>query len=202
MDNFATILNDIRSMEDRGGVFEKIFCKWFLENDQYWKTQVKQVWLWKDWPRRWGPDNGIDLIFEHKKGQIWSVQAKCRAETDYIPTKEIESFLSESANPLIDKCLLIATTDKLSDNIKAKMNRFEKPVITYLLSAFRNAGLIYPESLDQLASPPKIIRQEIRPYQQEAVDAVVEKFKAHGRGQLSWPVGRAKPWSLSGSRRK
>ena len=77
LDSFAPILNDIRNQADPGEAFEKLFSKWFLENDPYWKTQVKQVWLWDDWPDRWGRDKGIDLIFKHKNGETWAVQAKC-----------------------------------------------------------------------------------------------------------------------------
>ena len=44
------------------------------------------VWLWDEWPGRWGRDRGIDLIFEHRKGQTWAVQAKCYAP-EYEVTK-------------------------------------------------------------------------------------------------------------------
>ena len=65
MESFETILSEIRQLGNDGKGFEK-FCKWFLENDPYWKTQVERVWLWSDWPGRWGIDKGIDLVFKHK----------------------------------------------------------------------------------------------------------------------------------------
>ena len=73
----------IKTVDDdsnkKGDQFEK-FCKWFLENDPVWKPQVKIVWLWNDWPERWGADLGIDLVFEHTNGEIWAVQSKCYGE--------------------------------------------------------------------------------------------------------------------------
>ena len=64
----------------RGKQFEK-FVKWFLKNDPVWASQVKDIWLWDDHPKRseWGPDCGIDLVFENFEGQNWAVQAKCFA---------------------------------------------------------------------------------------------------------------------------
>jgi predicted helicase len=37
----------------RGVQFEKL-CKWVLENHPLYKSKLKQVWLWDDWPERWG----------------------------------------------------------------------------------------------------------------------------------------------------
>ena len=60
----------------RGKQFEK-FVKWFLKTDPVWKSQVEEVWLWDEYPDRWGPDCGIDLVFKHKNGKTWAVQSKC-----------------------------------------------------------------------------------------------------------------------------
>jgi len=60
----------------RGKQFEK-FVKWFLKTDPTWASQIDEVWLWNDYPKRWGPDCGIDLIFTHKNGKTWAVQSKC-----------------------------------------------------------------------------------------------------------------------------
>ena len=43
----------------RGREFERI-CKWFLEHDPQYRRLIKRVWLWDDWPGRWGRDKGID----------------------------------------------------------------------------------------------------------------------------------------------
>ncbi len=44
----------------RGTQFEHV-CKWFLENNPLYARELKRVWLWNDWPGRWGGDAGIDL---------------------------------------------------------------------------------------------------------------------------------------------
>ena len=60
----------------RGKQFEK-FVKWFLKTDPTWASQIDEVWLWNDYPKRWGADCGIDLVFTHKNGKTWAVQSKC-----------------------------------------------------------------------------------------------------------------------------
>ena len=49
----------------RGKQFEK-FVKWFLKTDPNWASTVDEVWLWNEYPQRWGSDCRIDLIFLEK----------------------------------------------------------------------------------------------------------------------------------------
>jgi hypothetical protein len=46
----------------RGKQFER-FVKWFLQADPAWSTQVERVWLWDEYPDRWGVDCGVDLMW-------------------------------------------------------------------------------------------------------------------------------------------
>ena len=95
MGTISNFINSLKNEANDGKNFEK-FCVWFLTNDDYWKTQVEKVWLWNEWPDRWGPDCGIDLIFKHKNGGIWAVQAKCYDESTTITKADMDSFLSVS----------------------------------------------------------------------------------------------------------
>ena len=84
----------------RGEYFEKVFVPWFLKTDPEWSTQVKEVWLWDDYPHRWGKDCGIDLVYEDTQGKHWAVQSKCVSPDREISKAEIDSFLSESSDPV------------------------------------------------------------------------------------------------------
>ena len=51
------------------GVFVSIISlakgvEWLLENHPLYKSKLKQVWLWDDWPERWGKDCGIDTVIK------------------------------------------------------------------------------------------------------------------------------------------
>ena len=50
----------------RGNEFEQKFLPWFLRTDPEWKSQISQLWLWKDYPHHWGRDWGdvIDSEFD------------------------------------------------------------------------------------------------------------------------------------------
>ena len=37
----------------RGYQFEKVFVPWFLKTDPTWSSQIKEIWLWQNYPRRW-----------------------------------------------------------------------------------------------------------------------------------------------------
>ena len=131
----------------RGKQFEH-FVKWFLKANPEWATQVDQIWLWEEWPERWGADCGIDLVFRHKNGECWAVQAKCYSPDYDITKHDIDKFLSESNRPLIKHRLLIATTDRIGSNAKQVCDGQEKPVIRFLLSDFeKSARTIPPTSL-------------------------------------------------------
>ena len=52
-------------------------------------------------PDRWGPDCGIDLVYEDNERKRWAVQCKCISPDREIPKSEIDSFLSESNDPSI-----------------------------------------------------------------------------------------------------
>lgn len=191
MANFNKLLQSIISLGNDGKAFE-VFCKWFLENDPFWKTQVEQVWLWDDWPERWGPDCGIDLIFVDKSGSKWAVQAKCYAAHNSISKRDMDSFLSESNRPIIDKRLLLSSTDLIGFNAIRTCQQQEKPVIRFMKKDFEAAGLVYPDHFSELGK--RNIKPEIqkRPYQQEAINTVEESFKTYSRGQLIMACGTGK----------
>jgi predicted helicase len=69
-------------------------------------------------PRPWGRDCGIDLVYKHKNGQTWAVQAKCYSPEYAIIKSDVDRFLSESNRKVIDHRLLMATTDRLGANAR------------------------------------------------------------------------------------
>ena len=111
----------------RGRQFERI-CRWYLQHDPIFRHQLRQVWLWKDWPGRWGADAGIDLVAETHSGELWAVQAKAYAASASVTKADIDTFLSESSRPQFAMRLLIATTDHLSHNARRTIEAQEKPV--------------------------------------------------------------------------
>jgi superfamily II DNA or RNA helicase len=175
----------------RGRQFEH-FVKWFLTTDPEWSTQVAKVWLWEEWAGRWGRDCGIDLVFEHRNGTTWAVQAKCYAPDYEVTKSDVDKFLSETSRKAIDHRLLIATTDMLGANARQVCEGQEKPVVRYLLSDFEKASVDYPESLAALATGKRKPPPQPRPYQIEAIGNVAKGFETADRGQLLMACGTGK----------
>ena len=175
----------------RGKQFEK-FVKWFLKTDPTWATQVDEIWLWNEYPKRWGADCGIDLIFTHKNGKTWAVQSKCVSPNNDIKKSEIDSFLSESNDSKIDGRLLIASTDGIGKNAQQVINRQEKQVVCFLLEQFRQSEIEFPSSMDDLNQGKRKEKKKPRPHQIEAIEKVSQGIKTADRGQVLMACGTGK----------
>lgn len=194
MATFDKFLESIRK-DERGWQLFEHFSKWFLEHDPYWSREVSKVWLWDDWPGRWGPDSGIDLIFEHVNGEIWAVQSKFYSSDNYVRKSDIDSFLSESSRKEIQHRLLLSTTDKIGPRAKKTIRDQEKPVTVYDLNSFQKSSLVFPASFKSLnkAKPKKIPKP--RRHQKVAIKNVVRGFEKSDRGQLIMACGTGKTYT-------
>ena len=94
----------------RGRQFEHI-CQWYLRRDPVYTRELRHVWLWNDWPDRWGADAGIDLVAEDRRGQLWAIQAKAYDAATWITKRDVDTFLAESGRSEFSFRLLIATTN-------------------------------------------------------------------------------------------
>jgi predicted helicase len=194
MATFKEFIESIQNDGNDGKAFEH-FCKWFLLNDPYWKTQVDKAWLFSEWPDRWGPDNGIDLIFKHKNGEMWAVQAKCYDAKHRVSKPDMDSFLTESNRAVINHRLLLASTNIIGPNAQRACVGQEKPVTLYLLKDFEAAQVEYPSHISELTSAKPKAKPVPDPHQTRAITDVVSKFGDHDRGQLIMACGTGKTFT-------
>jgi len=186
---FSKLLAELNDVSGRR--FEQL-CRWFLLHDPIYGGLLKEVWLWDDWPGRWGRDKGIDLIAEAKDGQLWAIQAKQYAPDYSVKKADIDTFLSESNRPQIDFRLLIATTNNLGGNAREVMDGQEKPVSLLLRSDLEGQEIQWSAFLAELA-PTRPSPKTPEPHQDEAIKGVLAGFKAgEDRGQLIMACGTGK----------
>jgi superfamily II DNA or RNA helicase len=187
-DLVATLAADPRV---RGRQFEHI-CRWYLANDPQYRTALRRVWLWDDWPGRWGADAGIDLVTEDHSGRLWAIQAKAY-DPQYTVTKaDVDTFLAESSRAVFCYRLLIVTTDKLSPNGRRTIDAQEKAIGLVGLSDLLTADVNWPANPGRLRPSPPPKPAKPRGYQREAIDAVVTGFDTADRGQLIMACGTGK----------
>ena len=176
----------------RGELFEKVFIPWFLTTAPEWSSKINKIWLWDEYPQRWGQDCGIDLVFEDKEKRHWAVQSKCVSPDREISKAEIDSFLSESNDSRIYKRLLVASTNGIGKNAEQVIKRQEKKVICILKEYFDESSVIFPSSLDDLSTGSAPGKRTPRPHQQEAINDVVNGLQSNDRGQLLMACGTGK----------
>ena len=133
----------------RGKQFECI-CKWFLTHDPVYSHRLKHVWLWNDWPARWGTDAGIDLVAEDTDGRLWAVQTKAFAATHAVTKPDFDQFLAEASRPEFSFRLLIATTNLIGTSAKQTIDAQRGTLSLLLLGDLEAAHVDWPASLNEL----------------------------------------------------
>jgi predicted helicase len=162
-----------------------------LANDPLYRSEVVRSWVWDDWPGRWGPDAGIDVVAEDRLGRLWAIQCKAYGPAHAVTKADVDSFMSESNRPKFSYRLLIATTDRLSATARRIIEAQEKQVGFAGLSALEATEIDWPRTPDDLrAQPPK--RKRLRPHQRQAVRDLHRGFATHDRGQLVMACGTGK----------
>jgi predicted helicase len=177
-------------MTRKGAQFERI-CQWYLTADPVYAAQLRRVWLWNEWPGRWGIDAGIDLVAEDHDGQLWAIQAKAYDPAFRITKKDVNRFLAEAGRPMFAYRLLIATTN-LIDKIAERTIQGQGTASFVNLAALERAEVDWPSSPEALKPAKRIAPKKPRPHQREAIDAVVQGFETADRGQLIMACGTGK----------
>ena len=174
----------------RGREFERI-CRWFLTHDPVYARELRRVWLWGEWPDRWGADAGIDLVAEDRHGHLWAIQAKAYDATTWITKRDVDTFLAESGRSQFSFRLLIATTNLIGSTAKRTIEGQEKQASVLLLGDLEAADVDWPASPSDLR-PRRLPPKRPRPHQREAVKNVVKGFDRADRGQLIMACGTGK----------
>lgn len=192
--SFSYIEQKIRD-EAIGTLFGKDFewlCKYFLENAPLYKGVFKNVWLWNEYPDRWGVDKGIDLVAKTQDGKLWAIQAKAYNSESSIPKSELDSFLSESNRKQFDYRLIIATTNDIGKNAMETINAQIIPVGIVSRSELLRTEIIWPTKINERIPKVKPILKSPRTHQVRAINDVLKGFKKDDRGQLIMACGTGK----------
>lgn len=192
MAGFLELLDRLdRDPRVRGTQFEHI-CKWFLENDPTYRATLRRVWLWDEWPGRWGADAGIDLVAEDHQRRLWAIQSKAYAAERAVTKADVDKFLAESSRKAFSFRLLIATTDKLHHVARRTIEDQEKQVAFIGLADLLTSEVDWPKEPNHLRPSPPPKPATPRPHQRKAIRKVAESFKTAERGQLVMACGTGK----------
>ncbi len=186
-------LESVIRRDAEGTLFGRDFewiCQWYLEHAPLYRGKFRKVWRWAEWPDRWGPDCGVDLMAETHDGKLWAIQAKAIAADRSITKAEVDSFLSESNRQEIAYRLLIATTDNIGPNALRTIESQARHASVALRGDLVTAELDWPSKIGGTA--PKPLRWTPKPHQQAAIKDVLAGFQKHDRGRLIMACGTGK----------
>jgi len=151
---------------------------------------VEAIYTWSDWAVHNGlplQDTGIDLV-ALIQNEAWGIQCKNWArEVDW---NDLGTFVGSLSTQGFRGGYLVAKS--LSQTAEKKLAALEKDV---LIIPTQEIAQSYFEQAEALlrgkplrAKAPKTLR----PYQEEALEKVLEGFRMHRRGQLLMPPGTGK----------
>lgn len=190
---YAHIAPDTRT---KGRLFERL-TKVFLTTDPTWTARFDEVWLWQDWPGRDGkPDTGIDLVARERHGGGWcAIQCKFYAPTSTIQKGDLDSFFTASGKHPFTSRIVVATAP-LGKNALDAMVGQSLPSNQIPIDEFDASDIDWStysfDKPDEVAPPQK---KQLRPHQQEALDAVRAGFSDHDRGKLIMACGTGKTFT-------
>lgn len=121
-----------------------------------------------------------------------AIQCKFFTNGNAIAKDQIDSFIAESNRPCFTSRLLVHTS-KIGENAQYAIKHCVPAVQTVGLHDLAQANLDWAQLLKE--GDVKLTKRQLRPYQQDALKAVVEGLKEHQRGQLIMACGTGKTFT-------
>ena len=183
------------STTDKGTKFERL-TQSFLQTDPLWAEQFEKVWMWDQWPERWGHDTGIDLVGERRDGGRTAIQCKFYDPSARVSKADIDTFLSASGRHGFTERLIVSTTSQWGANAEAAIREQSIPVRRLGLEDFENSRINW-EIFDP--QTPMVLAlsgsADLRQYQRTAIEQVTQGFSVHDRGRLIMACGTGKTFT-------
>jgi predicted helicase len=151
-----------------GDAFERV-VKWFLENDPEYQLLVRRVWLWDQWPGRWGTDTGIDLVVEDHDGKLWAVKAKGYDASASLNYRKLSTLFAAATTEFqigqqqrqLAMALLVSSAREIGKKAEDHIARSTTvPISMVLRDRLRRSSVEWPASLEGLVGQPEAV---IRP---------------------------------------
>ena len=187
----------------KGDRFEQLI-KNYLQTDNNYARQIKQIWLWEEFPyasQFSGSDTGIDLVARTEDGW-WAIQCKCFAEDNPVNKSDIDSFLSLSSRTFevsrlgqiaFSQRLLVTSNSNLGPHARSAIANQIPRVVWINGDALARAAVEWGK-LDEgvYGRPAHRLVFEPRPHQKEAIQKAKAHFAKHDRGKLIMACGAGK----------
>lgn len=173
--------------------------------DPQYSDRLADVWLWGEWPDRWGTDVGIDIVArERGTGEYWAVQCKFYDPGYSLQKADIDSFFTASGKKFSTKDgersfshrIVVSTTDKWSKHADDALADQVIPASRLWLKDLAESPIDWSQfSLSRIKDIKLRQKKEPREHQREAIRAVNQGFKEAERGKLIMACGTGKTFT-------
>lgn len=193
------------SNRDLGDKFERLVASYFA-TDPIYADHYDQVWLWSEWPLRWGADTGIDIVArERQTSDYCAIQCKFNLPTHTLQKADIDSFFTASGKKFaappkdfqrFSSRLIVSTTDKWSKHAEEACIDQSPPVTRLRIRDLANSPVDWSHfDINRPAALSLRPKKQLMPHQKRALEEVATGFAAHDRGKLIMACGTGKTFT-------
>lgn len=192
---------------NKGERFEMLMKRFLLSYPLY-ANELKEVWLWNEFPYRkdfGGNDLGIDLVALTVNDEYWSIQCKFYDEKTNINLDDISHFIANSNRKFLDNkgqsqkfslCLWIDTKKSFGKNAEQliKHQHIEFKRLGYY--ELDNASIDWQALADgETGKSVQLKKKTPREHQRKAIALAHEYFKTKERGKFIMACGTGKTYT-------
>ncbi|MEZ0001620.1 DEAD/DEAH box helicase [Sinorhizobium fredii] len=187
-----------KSEREKGTYFENL-AKVFFENDPQYVQRFEKVWTYGDWAKERGisgQDTGIDLVAQVRDdGGFCAIQCKFYKEGHRIQKGDIDSFFTASGKrPFTERLVVDTTNADWSEHAEGALRDQSIETQRIGLSDIEQSPIDWGVYIrDEKVVLAK--KKELRPHQQEALQAVRSGFADADRGKLIMACGTGKTFT-------
>ena len=135
---------------------------------------------------------GVNGLGDNVTQSFTAIQCKFFGRNYTIPKSQIDSFLAASDQDCFTRRIFVCTGN-LTDNARNELQNRTKPVECVSRTDLEEANVDWSGFLK--TNQVTITKRKLRPYQEEALENVLEGFKHHNRGKLIMACGTGKTFT-------
>jgi predicted helicase len=156
----------------------------------YLQEQGFKTYFWSEWASQRGlslQDTGIDLVAEIN-GDLYAVQ--CKHWDRAVSWKDVGTFVGSLLRRDLNFKGGFLVAKSVSKEVEREIERLGKTIIPLSADDLNE----YIDQAKALLEGKPLIKEkkQLRPYQEQAIQSVLEGFKSHDRGKLIMPPGTGK----------
>lgn len=206
--SFQALLDSLRELystnRDRGTQFENLVANYLMADPQY-ADRLSDVWLWSEWPYRWGSDDGIDLVArERGTGEFWAIQCKFYDPAHTLQKGDIDSFFTASGKRFptpegergFSTRLFVSTTDRWSTKAEEALSAQTIPVSRLWFRDLADSPIDWSQfSLSNVKDIRLKKKKTLLPHQEDAISQAIQGFQTVDRGKMLMACGTGKTFT-------